>query len=158
MDKETGLVALVIICMLAGVAIAQPLIPSNNQPFSELGLLGPQKTLQNYPASLTTNQTFLIYGYIGNHEGVVSYYELYVKLGNVSTVISNSTSANAPILATYSYVIADGQNMTFPIELSISQAGTNLRMIFELWSYNPTFSNFTYTGLWNQLWVNVTAI
>lgn len=158
MDKETGLVVLVIICLLAGLLVAQPLIPSNNQRFSELGVLGSQKTLANYPRSLTINQTFLVYGYIGNHEGAVSYYEMYVKLGNSSTTVSNVTSANAPTLATYSYVIPDGQNMTFPIDLSINHVGTNLRLIFELWSYNSTSSNFDYTGLWNQLWVNVTAI
>jgi uncharacterized membrane protein len=158
MDRETATVVLVIICLLAGLVVAQPLFPSNNQPFSELGTLGPQKTIQGYPKSVVLNQSFLLYGYIGNHEGVVDYYEMSVKLGNSSTIITNTTSANAPIIATYYYILSDGQNTTFPINIAINQMGTNLRLIFELWSYNQAASSFAYTGLWNQLWINVTAI
>lgn len=157
MDKEVGAILLVIICLVAGAAVAQPLLPSNNQRFSALAILGPQQTLEGYPTNVVANQTFLLYGSIGNYEGVVNYYELFVKLGNLNTIISNSTSANAPIITGYNYVIADGQNTTFPMNLSINKAGNNLRLLFELWSYDPAISNFTYTGLWNQLWLNVTG-
>ncbi|MGI0079042.1 MAG: DUF1616 domain-containing protein [Nitrososphaerales archaeon] len=158
MDRELGTVVLVIICLVAGTVVAQPFFPSNGSHFSALAVLGPQQTISGYPTNVSTNQTFLLYGFIGNYEGVVSSYELFVKLGNTSTIISNSTSANAPVVARYSYVVADGQNVTFPMNLSINRAGNNLRLIFELWSYDPSVSNFTYTGLWNQLWLNVTSI
>lgn len=157
MDRETGAVLLIITCLVGGVAVAQPLIPSNNQHFSALAVLGPQQKLEGYPTNVLANQTFLLYGSIGNYEGVASYYELFVKLGNTSTMISNTTSANAPVIVQYRYVIADGQNTTFPMNLSINKAGNNLRLIFELWSYDPATSNFVYSGLWNQLWLNVTS-
>lgn len=157
MDKETSVIALAIVTILLVFVAVQPLIPYNSEQFSELGTLGPQKTIANYPTTLTVNQNFLLYGYIGNHQGTVEYYTLFVKLGNVNTIISNTTSSNAPVLSTYSYVLNNGQNTTFPMNLSIGQNGTNLRLILELWMYNQSSSAFSYTGLWNQLWINVTS-
>lgn len=157
MDRELGTIALVLIAMVAGFAFLQPILPTNNQRYSELGILGPQKTIGGYPSNLLANQTFLLYLYIGNHEGAVGYYQVQVKLGNQSTVISNVTSAQAPLIYSYSYVLDDNQNATFPINLAINQTGINERIIFELWSYNETALDFSYTGLWNQLWVNVTG-
>jgi len=41
--------------------------------------------------------------------------------------------------------------------LSVNRSGTNTRIIFELWSYNVPNSGFEYTGLWNQILLNVTS-
>lgn len=157
MDKETAVIALVVVTILCVFVAIEPIIPSNSEHFSELGILGPQQTIANYPNSLKSGEPFLLYGYIGNHEGMAEYYALYVKLGNNNTVVSNVTAASAPVISSYSYILGSGQNTTFPMNLSIGQNGTNLRMIFELWSFNKTRSSFSYTGLWNQLWINVTA-
>ncbi len=157
MDKDTATVALALVTILCVFVVIQPIIPSNSERFSELGILGPNQKIADYPTALAPGQPFLVYGYIGNHEGVVSYYEMLIKLGNQSTQISNSTSASVPVLAQYYRVLGDNQSWTFPINLSINKSGTNLRLIFELWMYNETSSSFQYTGLWNQLWVNVTS-
>jgi hypothetical protein len=47
--------------------------------------------------------------------------------------------------------------MTFPLTLALTNQGTNVRLIFELWAYNATSSSYGYTGLWNQLLLNVTS-
>ena len=39
----------------------------------------------------------------------------------------------------------------------MSTAGLNQRLIFELWMFNTTTASFAYTGLFNQLWLNVTT-
>ncbi|HKW04683.1 MAG TPA: DUF1616 domain-containing protein [Nitrososphaerales archaeon] len=157
MDKETASIALVIIAILAVFAAISPLIQYNQENFSELGILGAQKTISGYPTTVGENQTFLLYAYVGNHEGYAEYYSLQVKLGNASTAISNSTSANLPVMQAYSYVLDSGGNVTFPMSLSINHVGTTQRLIFELWMFNTTSSSFTYTGLFNQIWINVTA-
>jgi len=157
MDKEVGTVALVLIAILAVFVAVQPLLSSSNEPFSELGVLGPNQTIGGYPTNVTVGQQISLYGYVGNHEGAVTYYDMLVKLGNNSTQISNSTFADAPILASYFHVLGDNQSWTFPVDLSLNQSGTDQRLIFELWSYNETTSAFSYTGLWNQLWINVTS-
>jgi uncharacterized membrane protein len=158
MDKEVGTVALVLIAILAIFVAVQPLLPASNERFSELGVLGPNQTIAGYPTIVAVGHEILLYGYIGNHEGDATYYDMIIKLGNQSTQISNSTSANAPIVASYFHVLGDNQSWTFPVNLSMASAGINQRLIFELWSFNETISAFSYTGLWNQLWINVTAV
>lgn len=156
MDEETATIALGLVTVLAIFVAVQPILPSNAESFSELGVLGPNQKIGGYPTSLTVGQQFQLYGYMGNHEGVVSYYQVLVKLGNQTTQISNSTSARAAVISSYSLVLNDNQSSTFPMQLSIGQAGTNQRVIFELWSSNVTNSQFRYTGLFAQLWLNVT--
>ncbi|MDH2901930.1 MAG: DUF1616 domain-containing protein [archaeon] len=159
MDKETSIIALAIITILAVFVAVQPIIPSNSEHFSELGILGPQQTIANYPSNITKGQAFSLYAYVGNHEGGVEYYQVLVKLViNTSYVISNTTSANAPIISSYSYVLDNGKNTTLPMNLSVNQTGTNLRLLFELWSFDTSSSSFSYTGLTDQLWLNVTTI
>src|SRR5487761_998092 len=155
-NRDTASIVLVVVTILAVFAVIQPLIPSNSQKFSELGVLGPNQTISGYPTRVTVGQQISLYGYGGTHLGEPSYYQVLVKLGNQSTLISNSTSASAPELAGYYQALANNQSWIFPINLTLNKSGTNQRIIFELWMYNDTTSSFTYTGLWNQIWINVT--
>jgi uncharacterized membrane protein len=157
MDKETSTILLFLVALLLVFAIAQPLFPSTAERFSELGVLGPSQTIGTYPTNVTAGHSFLLYGYIANHEGQAAYYQLEVKLGSQNTQISNTTSASAPVIFDYSRVLLDNQSFVFPMNLTLGTAGMNERVIFELWDYNATGQSFVYTGLWNQLWMNVTA-
>jgi len=157
MDKETATVALAVVTVLAVFAAVEPIIPANGQPFSELGVLGPGQTIGGYPTSVAEGSPIHLYGYIGNHEGVSSYYQLLVKVGNQTTQVSNSTFAQAPVIFTYSHVLANNESTTFPLTLTLASPGTNVRLIFELWSYDVSTSSYAYTGLWNQLFLNVTS-
>jgi len=157
MDRETASVALVLVTVLAVFAAIQPLLPANTEPFSEIGVLGPTQAIGGYPTSVLAGTPIMLYGYIGNHEGVSGYYEFLVKAGNETTQISNSTYARAPVIFTYSHVLDNNQSTTFPLTLTLSNAGTNVRLIFELWSYNVTSASYYYAGLWNQLLLNVTS-
>jgi uncharacterized membrane protein len=157
MDKEAATISLVIVTVLAVFAVIYPILPANVQPFSELGILGPSETIGAYPQNVTAGQEFHLYGYVGNHEGSVSYYEFEAKLGNQSTAVSNSTAADAPIVFTHYQVLENNQTTVFPVNLSINATGTDQRLVFELWSFNTTTSQFAYTGLWDQLFLNVTS-
>jgi uncharacterized membrane protein len=157
MDKEVAAVLLILLAIVGIFVALQPLLPSTAEKFSELGVLGPNQTIANYPTILKTGQSFQLYGYVGNHEGQVEYYKLLIKLGNQGTLVTNATSASAPVVLTNSHVLEDNQSWTFPINMALNKTGTNLKLIFELWTYNETVSNFTYTGLWDQLYVNVTT-
>ena len=157
MDRETGVLALAVVSILAVFAAVYPILPTNGQPFSELGVLGPGQKIGGYPSTLATGQQFTLYVYVGNHEGAPSYYQVLIKEGNQSTAVSNSTSANLPPVMTNSLVLADNSSTTFPLTLSMSTAGLNQRLIFELWMFNSTTTRVAYTGLWAQLWINVTG-
>ena len=157
MDRETGVLALAVVTMLAVLAAVYPILPANSEPFSELGVLGPGQQIGGYPSTVTVGQGFSLYVYVGDHEGAVEYYQVLVKEGNQGTTISNSTSANLPPVLTDSLVLRDNSSTTFPVSLSMSTAGLNQRLIFELWMFNTTTNSFGYTGLWGQLWINVTS-
>jgi|SRR5580658_2200788 uncharacterized membrane protein len=157
MDRETASIALVLVTVLAVFAAIQPILPANSEPFSELGVLGPGQQIGGYPTSVVAGSPLHLYGYVGNHEGVSTYYQLLVKVGNQTTQVSNSTYAQAPIIFTYSQVLENNQTITFPLTLTLGNPGTDVRLIFELWSYNVNSASFGYTGLWNQLLLNVTS-
>jgi uncharacterized membrane protein len=126
------------------------------EKFSELGVLGPNQTIGGYPTRVVVGHSFLLYGFVGNHEGIAENYRLLVKLGNQSTPVTNATYAVAPLLATFWRIIDSNQNWLFPMNLTISQAGVYTKLIFELWYYNLSNSSFAYKGLWNQILMNVT--
>lgn len=181
MDKELKIAALSLIALLAIIAIMQPVISSyDNYGFSELAVLGPippsppqlptcnqsQVELGNYPRNVSIGEQSCLFGYIENHEGYSVYYEFVVKLGNESTLVSNTTAANAPIVFTNYVLVQNNQSSLFrigtsPYEwgnglLSPTDQGINQRLIFELWSYNMHDAAFVYTGIWNEVWLNVT--
>lgn len=157
MDRETATLALAVVTVLAVFAAVAPIIPSSSERFSELGVLGPNQQIGGYPTAVAIGQSFLLYVYVGNHEGGASYYQVEVKAGNLSTVVSNSTAASAPLILTHSLALADNSSTVFPVTLSMPTAGLNQRLIFELWMFNTTTTQFAYTGLWNQIFVNVTS-
>jgi uncharacterized membrane protein len=157
MNRQTATIILAFITIVVVVAALTPLIPLKQQRFSELGILGPDQTIKGYPTSVAANQSFLLYGYIRNQEGNIEEYQLLVKTGNQTTTVTNTTFANAPIIATYWHILKNSETWLFPMNLSVNRSGTNTRIIFELWSYNVPNSGFEYTGLWNQILLNVTS-
>ena len=157
MDRETATLALAVVTLLSVFAAVYPILPSNGEAFSELGVLGPGQKIGGYPTNVAVGQHFTLYVYVGNHQGEAEYYQVLVKEGNQATVVSNSTSANLPAVLANSLVLGDNSSTIFPVTISMSTAGLNQRLIFELWILNSTISSFGYTGLWNQIWINVTA-
>ncbi len=157
MDRETATMALAVVTILAVFVAVSPLLPASGERFSEIGVLGPDQKIGGYPTTVVAGHNFSLFGYVGNHEGTVSYYQVMVKAGNQSTVISNSTSANLPPVFTHYLVLADNSSTVFPMILSMPHQGLQQRLIIELWMYNSTTSQFSYTGLYNQIWMNVTS-
>jgi uncharacterized membrane protein len=127
------------------------------EPFSELGVLGPDQLLGDYSSNVTAGQNVTLYGYIGNHEGAVTYYDLRVKLGNLTTVVNGTVWVDAPSVADFRAVLRDGQNSTFPVVLSFPQPANGTKIIFELWELDTSSGSFLYSGLWGQIILNVTA-
>ena len=157
MDKETAGTALALVTLVAVFAALQPILPTNPSRYSELGVLGPNMTIGSYPTSVAQGDIIQLYCYIANHEGTVTYYQVQVKLGNSATQVSNATAANAPEIFSHSVVLPDNGSSMFPVALGMNASGADQRLIFELWAYNVSSSQFAYTGLWNQLVINVTG-
>jgi uncharacterized membrane protein len=157
MDKELRIASFAFVTIFAVLVVLQPfLMNANTQRFSELAILGPNREIGGYPRNIGPSSNISLYGYIENHEGSVQYYQFFVKLGNESTRISSLTPANASIIFEASQIVENNQNYTFPISLSVNTTGTNVRLLFELWAYSVEKEQFEYTGVWAQLWINVT--
>jgi len=157
-DDEVKIVAIILIGVMASITI-YPILAENKvvEPFSELGILGPKMKLGDYPTNIFVGEDIHLYLYVGNHEGRAKYYEVQVKLGDKDMNVSDTTPLNAPKLATYDFVLPTESNQTFPITLSISKAGLNQRLVFEMWTLSSETGEFVYHQRWNQLWLNVTS-
>ena len=157
-DDEVKAVIIAVIIVGGALSISQIVLSERvSEPFSALGLLGPNMKIGDYPKTVLVNQTVNLYLFIDNHEGRTIYYIIYVKLGDKLTEISENKSAEAPILYTYEVILPHGMNTTIPVSLKFSNPMTNARLIFEMWIYDSETRAPRYHGRWNQLWLNITA-
>lgn len=157
-SDEIRAIALLPILIIAAATAYQGFFPKRTpEPFSELGILGPNMKIADYPRELSVNESFTLYLYVGNHEGKIAYYRILVKLGNRSSFINETTPMDAPTIAIYERALMDNETWIHPINLSINKEGVNLRLVFEMWIFDEGLNGFKYHGRWNQLWLNVTA-
>ena len=149
--------ALMVIVLAYGVLTVAPVILGDRivEPFTELGILGPEMKLGDYPREAVVGETVDLYLYLGNHEGVVSYYRVDVKQGDQSMNVSDTQPYGGELIMRYEEVLNDESNSTSPIQVPITESGLNRRIVFELYRYDSA-EGFQYYGHWLQLWVNVT--
>jgi uncharacterized membrane protein len=126
------------------------------EPFSELGLLGPGGKIGGYPKEVVAGSPFTLNIYLGNHEGKTAYYKVLVKPGDSSTVINGTTPLSARPIMEVRAVLTHNSSKTIPVNITLHEPATRLRLVFEMWIFNETAGAFTYHGRWNQLWLNVT--
>ncbi|MCW4045321.1 MAG: DUF1616 domain-containing protein [Candidatus Bathyarchaeota archaeon] len=113
-------------CVVLSVVILLPTFtqvisfPVGEQ-YSELWLLGPHRTAEDYPFNVLEGDSYKIYLGVSNHIGGSAYYRLFVKLRNASEPLPNGTSwTPSPIEAIYRYDLFLGDNKTWESELSFS--------------------------------------
>jgi len=158
LDDEVLAVLAAIVIVSSVVAGVQVLYAGRVvEPFSELAILGPEGKIGNYPKEVVAGSPFTIVVYVGNHEGRTVYYEVLVKLGNKSSVVNETTPLTAEPIAELRTVLSHNSSATFPINLTLREPGTHLRLVFELWTFDEAAREFKYRGIWNQLWLNVTG-
>ena len=148
-------IVLGITIIIAFFSVSLIVLPRNQgEQFSELGVLGPNMKLGDYPHQVVASDPVNLYCYVGNQMGYPIYYTVMIKLGN------NDTTVNpAPItpIQQFSQVLPNNQTWTFPVSVTLTQPGFNQRIVFELYSYNQTLNQNQYQDLWGQVWLNVTA-
>lgn len=157
-DDELKFLALVLIGLMAVVAI-YPIINESRAvvSFSELGILGPNMKMADYPKTEIVNQSFNLYLYVGNHEGKLEYFRVVAKQGDSNSTITDTTPLNSPVIASWDLILQNEENSTFPIKLSMDKPGLKQCIVFELYIFNPETQNFVYHQRWVQLWLDVTS-
>ena len=157
-DDEVKLITLVLIGAIVVVAIS-PIIASSKivEPLSELGILGPNGKLGDYPNEVKVGERVNLFIYVGNQEGRSMYYQVLAKLGDELSTLSDIKTLDATPFAVLKTVLMNGQNTILPITLSFDSVGLNKRLVFELYKYNPDSKSFEYDNKLVQLWLNITS-
>ena len=153
--EQVCAIILGITVIIAFLATAQFFLPrGTSEQFSELGVLGPNMKLGDYPSEIVAGQPVNLYVYIGNEMGKPIYYDVMIKLGDNTTTVDP-----APItpIQQFTSVLSNNGNWTFPMSVTLTQPGLNQRIICELWTYNETINQLQYQETWGQVWLNVTA-
>ncbi len=156
-DEDLKTVVVGLLLVVAGFTVFQAFFSDRVvEPFSELGILGPNMKIGDYPRELAVGEMFDLFLYMGNHMGSPQMYRVYVKLGSRGLNVSDTSAYPAPVVSSYQYALGDKQNVTLPITLSVPEAGVNRRLVFEMHRYDVDVGEFVYHERWNQLWLNVT--
>jgi len=141
--------------IIAFFAASQFVLPKGTgEQFSELGILGPNMKLGDYPSEIVAGDAVNLNAYVGNQMGKPIYYTVMVKLGDNNTIVN---PANITSLQQFDKVVPNNGTWTFPVNITLTQTGLNQRIIFELWNYNETLNQNQYDQIWGQVWLNVTA-
>ena len=140
--------------LIASPAIAGAIHLPSGEQFSELYLLGPNQMAQNYPSNIAVGQNYSVYVNVGNHLGSSAYYIIYVKLGNQTDQIPNSTLGTPSPLAPlyeYRFSVQDSQNWTSLLSFSVSKAAiqaTNSQI--NTLKINDVTLNVEKPAIWNS--------
>ncbi|MEM3694094.1 MAG: DUF1616 domain-containing protein [Candidatus Bathyarchaeia archaeon] len=160
LDEEV-LAVLASIAIVSGVFAASQLLYGGRvtEPFSELGLLGPEAKIAGYPREVEAGSPFRLNVYIGNHEGRTAYYRVLIKLGDRASAINGSDAMPLPSepIGELRAILTHNSSRIIPINVTLHEPFLRRRLVFELWIFNETSGAFVYHERWNQLWLNVTA-
>ena len=150
--------AIIIVLLGYAVLTAAPIILGDRivEPFSELGVLGPNMKLGDYPREVVAGEEVRLYIFLGNHEGVPTYYRILVKEGDRSMNVSDTEPYPGASINILERILENESNYTRPVTISMREPGLNRRLVFELHKYDADSRSFVYDGIWTQLWLNVT--
>ena len=146
-----------LILMLVAVAPTLSLvvrIPSGSERFSELWLLGPAHTAENYPFNVSVNEQYRLFVGVGNHLGSSAYYVVYVKFSNQTQRLPNSTTSEPsplPPLYEFRFVLSDGEVWETPLTFAIDNVffQQNFSLVQEI-SINGIVFPVNCTSTWDS--------
>ena len=153
METISSIIAIILV-VIAVAAVSQVFLAGRQgEQFSELGILGPNQMIGDYPKEVVAGDTINLFAYVGNHMGEPKWFSVLVKIGDSSSTV-DPASGEAVFRA--DKILSNGMNWTYPVELKLTAPGLNQRIVFELWAFNETSRAFSYTERWGHIWLNVT--
>ena len=140
--------------LITSPAISGAIRLPEGEHFSELYLLGPNQMAENYPYNIAVGENYSVYVNVGNHLGSLAYYVLYVKLGNETDQLPNSTTGTPSPLAPlyeYRFSIPDTTNWQSLLKFSVTNAAiqaTNSQI--NTLQINDVLHNVDKPAIWNS--------
>ena len=147
-------VGLIGVLLIASPAIVGAIRAPAGEAFSELYLLGPDQMAQNYPSNIVVGQNYSVYVDVGNHLGSSAYYVLYVKLGNATDQLPNTTLGTpSPLTPLYEYRFSTAdstvwqQLVSFKVtDATISQTTSTINTL----QINDATFNVDKSAMWDS--------
>jgi len=124
------------------------------EPFSELGILGPNMMIEDYPTNVTVGERIDLNIYVANNLGKLTYYVVMVKQRDGD---SSLDPAPGSADATYDLILLHKDERIFAFNMTIEKPGLNQRLIFELWTYDIENDQLKYHDRFGWIWINVNS-
>lgn len=116
-------VSAILALLVASPALQRLLVYPQTEFFTEMWLLGPEYTAENFPSNITSNTDYNIFLGLGNHLGSCAYYSIQVKLRNQTQPAANSftrTASSLPPLHSITALVADKGTWESPLTFSFA--------------------------------------
>ena len=148
-DEEV--LAVVAAVAVVGVTLASAVLlrPAVGEPFSAVGLLGPEGRIGGYPSEVAAGAPVRLHVYVYNHTGVPVWFVVYVKVFNST---GEPPLPERPVV-TLQRLLLHNETWVEPFTVVLNSTGRQ-RVVAELWAVYPN-GTVAYTGRYVQLWINV---
>jgi uncharacterized membrane protein len=159
LDEEVFAVILAVSIIASALGIALILRPENPEPFTAIGLLNEDCKIDEYPKTAWDNSSINLCIYVANYLGKPGYFKVVYKLATRETLPNNTTPSPEEALREWRFVLRDKEDKTFPISIIVYsiRGEAHVALVFELWLYDYSTRNWTYTGRWVHLYINITV-
>ena len=145
----TGILAL----LVASPALQRLLVYPQTEFFTEMWLLGPGHTAENYPYNIALNENYNVFLGVSNHLGHSAYYMVQVKFrtqGQSAPDSSAHTPSSLPPLYSIHFVVADKETWELPLTFSFDYSYDGRRVIFNRLFFNGDALNLNgYSATWD---------
>ena len=134
-------VVAVLALLVASPALQRVLVYPQTEFFTELSLLGPAHTAQNYPSNIIQNQNYSVFLEVTNQLGACAYYQVEVKFRNETQSAPDSlggTSSSLPSLYNLTAFVANQESFEIPVNFALGYSFQNVT--------RTVYTNVTVSG------------
>jgi len=148
-------VTAILALLVASPALQRLLVYPQTEFFTEMGLLGPEHTAENYPHNIKLNENYNVFLGVSNQLGRCAYYTVQVKFRNQNQSApddSTRTPSSLPPLYTLNVIVADKEAWELPVTFSFdySYDENNSQVIFNRIMFNGASLNLNgYSTTWD---------
>jgi hypothetical protein len=117
------LVTAVLALLVASPALHRVLVIPRTEFFTELSLLGPERTAENYPYNISDGENYRVFLDIANQLGTCVYYQVQVKFSNETQSAPDSfnrTPSSQPSLYNFNLFVADKESLEIPVNFEFN--------------------------------------
>lgn len=160
LDKEVFAIITAAVIVASVMAASEIVKPYQGSQYAALGLLNQNCVIGDYPSVVNNGDNVTLCIYVSNHLGYPALFLITYKIGNASTLPTNTSPSLANPILQWDIFLENGENTTFTIEVPVDIGPMNtpskeVALIFELWYLSPESGDWVYSGEWVNLYIRV---